>query len=74
MPKKNQTRKYSIRLNAVRVNQQINAHANLHVKQWLVEGENSVLDWAKMILHFFDDPDLILDAFKGNLIEEVFSE
>ncbi|MEK4058502.1 MULTISPECIES: hypothetical protein [Paenibacillus] len=58
----------------VRVNQQINAHANLHVKQWLVEGEISVLDWAKMILHFFDDPDLILDAFKGNLIEEVFSE
>lgn len=58
----------------VRVNQQINAHANLHVKQWLVEGEISITDWGRMILQFFNDPDLILDAFKGNLIEEVFED
>jgi hypothetical protein len=58
----------------IRVNQQINAHANLHIKQWLVEGEISITDWGKIILHFFNDPDLILDAFKGNLIEEVFGE
>ncbi|MDQ1005439.1 hypothetical protein QFZ28_006017 [Neobacillus niacini] len=58
----------------VRVNQQINAHANLHVKQWLVEGEVDILDWGRMILHFFNDPDLILDAFKGKLIEEVFGD
>lgn len=56
----------------VRVDKQINAHANLHVKQWLVEGEVEVLDWAKMILYFFNDSDLILDAFKGDLIEEIF--
>ncbi|WP_426940332.1 hypothetical protein ACQCPO_15440 [Bacillus mycoides] len=58
----------------VRVNQQINAHANLHVKQWLVEGKISIPDWGKMILHFFNDHDLILDAFKGNLVEEVFED
>lgn len=58
----------------VRVNQQINAHANLNVKQWLVEGEISIIDWGRMILQFFNDPNLILDAFKGNLIEEVFED
>jgi hypothetical protein len=42
------------------------------VKQWLVEGEINVIDWGKLILHFFNDHELILDAFKGNLIEEVF--
>lgn len=57
----------------IRINQQINAHSDLHVKQWLVEGEVSIKDWAKMILHFYNDPDLIIDAFRGNLIKEVFS-
>ncbi|KQU27248.1 hypothetical protein ASG65_01430 [Bacillus sp. Leaf13] len=58
----------------LRINQQISAHVDLHIKQWLVEGEIKILDWGKLILHFFNDPDLILDAFKGNLIEEVFKE
>lgn len=58
----------------VRIKQQINAHADLHVKQWLVEGEISVTDWARLIVHFFKDDDLILDAFKGRLVEEVFEE
>lgn len=58
----------------IRKNQQINAHADLHIKQWLVEGEINIIDWGKMVLHFYNDPDLILDAFEGNLIEEVFEE
>ncbi|MEH7687750.1 hypothetical protein V7192_19145 [Bacillus safensis] len=58
----------------LRISQQISAHADWHIKQWLVEGEIKVLDWAKLILHFFNDPDLILDAFRGDLIEEVFKE
>lgn len=57
-----------------RISRQISAHADLHIKQWLVEGEIEILDWAKLILHFFNDPDLILDAFRGDLIEEVFKE
>ncbi len=58
----------------VRQNQQINAHADLHIKQWLVEGNIDILDWGKLVLYFFDDSDLILDAFKGNVIEEIFDE
>lgn len=41
---------------------------------WLVEGEISIVDWGKLLLNFFDDPDLILDALKGNLVEEVFED
>ncbi|BCD00043.1 hypothetical protein BC30048_2945 [Bacillus cereus] len=57
-----------------RVKQQINAHADHHIKQWLVEGEISAKEWGKLILHFFNDYDLILDAFKGELVEEVFED
>ncbi|WP_320163095.1 hypothetical protein [uncultured Trichococcus sp.] len=57
----------------IRVNKQISAHANRHEKFWLVEGKTSVLDWAKMILYFFEDEDLIFDAFTGKLIEDVFT-
>ncbi|REJ11657.1 MAG: hypothetical protein C6W58_17905 [Bacillaceae bacterium] len=58
----------------VRINQNINAHARFHQKMWLVEGEISIVDWGKLLLNFFDDPDLILDALKGNLVEEVFED
>lgn len=55
-----------------RIERQIAANADLHIKQWLVEGELEILDWAKLTFHFFNDPDLLMDAFRGDLIEEVF--
>lgn len=49
-----------------------NARANYHEKFWLTEGEISILDWGKLLLYFFDDPDLIFDALEGKLVSEIF--
>lgn len=50
----------------------INSHADKHYKLWLIEGAISIVEWGKIVLAYFKDDELIMDAFKGNLIEEVF--
>lgn len=63
---------YSVDDYEVRVSKTINSHATSHHKLWLVEGEIDILEWGKLILEYFEDDNLVLDAFKGNLIAEEF--
>ena len=53
---------------------QISSHANSHIKLWLIKGLIDIKDWAKLILYYFDDYDLLIDAFTGKLTEEIFEE
>lgn len=58
----------------VRSNSTINAHSDAHEKLWLVEGVVSKEKWVKLIYRFFEDDDLISDAFTGKLSEDILTE
>lgn len=54
-----------------RTSSDINSHADKHEKLWLVEGNIKKNEWLELIYKYFDDKDLIMDAFNGNLNEGV---
>ncbi|GAP21891.1 hypothetical protein [Leptolinea tardivitalis] len=58
----------------LRLSQKMNTHATEHKKIWLVEGNFNILDWGKLVLYYFDDYDLIFDAFTGKLAEDIITE
>lgn len=58
----------------IRQNQIINSNSDSHQKLWLVEGKITITEWGKLVLAYFEDYELIFDAFEGKLVEEVFDE
>ena len=58
----------------IRQKQTINSHSDSHQKLWLVEGDITITEWGKLVLAYFEDYELIFDAFEGKLVEEVFDE
>lgn len=65
---------YELNTYKMRLNTTINAHSDRHTKLWLVEGNISIKYWTLLIYSFFDDDDLISDAFSGKLSIEILED